>query len=283
MIPSNHGLAVEIHDLHVMRGRTRILDGLSCSIPAARCAAILGPNGSGKTTLMRVLTGQMFITRGLVRVLGETIGQTDIRALRRRIGVVNPSMGAGEAATTCVVDADLTAHEAVLTGFFGTIGLYDTATQAQRDRADEVLAQVGLSARRDLRFGLLSTGEQRRCMVARALVHLPELLILDEATAGLDLLGREQVLATVERILDAPHAPTVLFISHHVEELSPRARHVVLLREGRVVAAGPMEMTLTGELLSRTFGCSVEVRKYDGRYWPHVPAGAWEGLIAGTT
>ena len=277
--PSNHN-AVEVTDLHVIRADTHILRGVSCVMPAGRCTAILGPNGCGKTTLTRTLTGQMFITRGHVRVLDHTIGQTDIRQLRQRVAVVNPTTDTANAHVSgAVVDADLAAHEAVLTGFFGTIGLYDRPTDEQSARADLLLRQVGLADRRDLRFALLSTGEQRRCMIARALAHLPELLILDEPTAGLDLLGREQVLATIERVLASPNPPTVLMITHHVEELSPRTVQVLLMNAGQFVAAGPPEEVISPESLTETFQCKVFVKRLHGRYWLEVLPEAWLDFV----
>ncbi len=197
--------AVSVRNLRVTRGETTILDGVSCELPAGRCSAILGPNGCGKTTLTRVLLGQAFFSAGEVRVLGETIGSTDVRALRRRVGVVNPTTDAGSMHVGgAVVDAELTALDAVLTGYFGTVGLYDRPSPEQSSHARDLLEHVGLGPRAGLRFGLLSTGEQRRCLIARALCHRPELLILDEPTAGLDVRGREQVLATVERVLASP-------------------------------------------------------------------------------
>jgi iron complex transport system ATP-binding protein len=167
----------------------------------------------------------------------------------------------------------------VLTGYFGTVGLYDPVTAAQRDRADQALDQVGLGHRRTLRFNLLSTGEQRRCLMARALVHQPELLILDEPTAGLDVAGREQVLATIEQVMLQPDPPTVLMITHHVEELSPRTAQVLLMRQGRIVAAGTPGQTITPESLSAVFGCRVFVRRIHGRYWLEVLPEAWLDLL----
>ncbi|MCC6580843.1 MAG: ATP-binding cassette domain-containing protein [Phycisphaeraceae bacterium] len=275
--------AVEVDDLHVVRGRTEILRGVSCRIPRGCCTAILGPNGSGKTPFTRVLTGQMFVTQGTVRVLGQTLGQCDIRALRRRIGVVNPTTdSASMHLSGAVVDGELSAHDAVCTGYFGTIGLYDQPTDAQHEQADQLLRQVGLSHRRSLRMALLSTGEQRRCLIARALANKPELLVLDEATAGMDVAGREQVLATVEMILAQPQPPTVIFITHHVEELPPRTKLVMLLREGRIEATGTPKDVITPESLTRTFGCKVFVKRLHGRYWLEVLPEAWLDLLRGT-
>lgn len=273
-------LAVQVEGLTVVRSQTTILDGVSCQLERGKYTAVLGPNGCGKTTLSRVLLGQMFATSGTVRVLGETLGQTDIRRLRRRIGIVNPTTDAGSYhATGAVVDAGLSTSEAVVTGFFGTVGLYDRYTEAQLARARDLLSMVGLSHRLTHRFGLLSTGEQRRALIARALVHMPELLILDEPTAGLDLAGREQVLATVEQVLSQPDATAVLMITHHVEELSPRADRVMLMKGGQIVATGTPEQIITPERLSEAFGCKVFVQRVHGRYWLQVLPEAWVDLV----
>lgn len=276
-------LAIQIDAVRVMRQGKAILDSVSLAIPAGTCAAILGPNGCGKTSLTRVITGHMFATQGHVRVLGETIGQTDVRQLWRRISVVNPTADAGSGHEFgAIVDADLTTLEATLTGYFGTVGLYDQPTAEQRDHAADLLRRVGLAGHESQRFGLLSTGEKRRCLIARALVHTPELLILDEPTAGLDLRGREQVLATIEMLLAKPQASgramTVLMITHHVEELSPRTSQLLLMRDGRVTHAGPPAEIITPESLTATFGCKVFVRRLHGRYWLEVLPEAWLDL-----
>lgn len=286
--PNQAEPAVETRALRVVRGQTTILDRLDCRIMPGRCVALLGPNGCGKTTFARTLTGHVFPSDGTVRVLGQTLGQTDLRQLRKRIGVVNPTTDPAVApgteavslhVTGAVVDAQLTATDAVCTGYFATVGLYDRPTVAQREHARALLQRVGLGHRLDTRFALLSTGEQRRGLIARALVHLPQLLILDEVTAGLDIAGREQVLATIEQLLAAPDAPAVIFITHHVEELSPRTDAVYLMREGRFVAHGPPAQIITPEQLSETFGCKVYVRRVHGRYWLEVLPEAWLDLL----
>lgn len=272
--------AVQVQGLSVVRRDTTILDNVSCTLEHGKYTAILGPNGCGKTTFSRCLLGQMFASAGSVTVLGQTLGQTDIRKLRKRIGIVNPTTDAGgHHVTGAVADADLSATEAVITGYFATVGLYDHYTDAQRERARELLTLVGLSHRLDHRLGLLSTGEQRRALIARSLVHVPELLILDEPTAGLDLAGREQVLATIEQVLRQPNAPAVLMITHHVEELSPNTHRVMLMNNGRFTAAGPPEQIITPERLSEAFGCKVFVERVHGRYWLQVLPEAWIDLV----
>lgn len=277
---ADDNLAVDARGVRVVRRETVILDGVDFQLRRGACCAVLGPNGCGKTTLARAITGQMFLTDGVMRVLGETIGRTDIRALRRRIGVVNPTTdAAGVHVPGAVVDADLSATDAVVTGFFATVGLYDKPTDEQRDRARHMLEVVGLGQRKDHRLALLSTGEQRRALIARALVHLPQLLILDEPTAGLDLAGREQVLATIERVMARADAPAVMMITHHVEELSPHTETVYLMRRGRFLAHGTPQDIITPEQLTEAFGCRVYVRRMHGRWWLEVLPEAWLDLV----
>ena len=275
-----NALAIDCENLVVKRGPTTILDGLTCQIRRGQAAAILGPNGCGKTTFTRCLTGTMFATQGRLTVLDQTIGQTNILALRKRIGLVNPTTDNGFAHVTgAVVDAALSTTMAVCTGYFASVGLYEKPTESQIEHARQLLHSVGLGHRLDHKLGKLSTGEQRRALIARALVHKPELLILDEPTAGLDLRGREQILATIEQLLSQPDAPALLMITHHVEELSPRTSQVLLMKQGQFVAAGEPDQVINPETLSDVYDCKVYVKKSNGRYWLEVLPEAWLDLV----
>lgn len=268
--------AVRMRGVSVRRGAVTILSDVDWTLRRGANCALLGPNGSGKTTLMRVITGFMWPTVGTVDVLGRRLGRTDVRELRRHVAVVDPS-------ELYSVDGDLSALQVILTGYFGTLYLYDEVTDAQRRHAEQLLRAVGLGHRRDQRYQVLSTGEKRRCLLARALVHLPELLILDEPTAGLDVTGRERVLATIERLRRLHPALTVIMVTHHVEELSPRTDQVVLIREGRLAAVGRPDAVITPERLTEVFGCKVYVQKRSGRWWLEVLPEAWLDLVEETS
>lgn len=273
-------IAVEFEHVSLMRNGTAILRDVSFSLPRGTCSAILGPNGSGKTTITRAIAGTMFPTSGKATVLDQTLGQCNISEMRKRIGIVNPSTDSTEYHSSgAVVDSDLSAIDAVCTGYFGTIGLYAAPTTAQRDHAEHLLKQVGLGHRVMHRLNLLSTGEKRRCLIARAMALKPELLILDEPTAGMDVAGREQIIAVVQQILHQPDAPTVLFITHHVEELPPTTSKVILLRDGMITTDGRPDDVITPESLTEVYGCKVFVRKIHGRFWLEVLPEAWLDLI----
>lgn len=269
----HEAMAVEVSNVGVLRQDRWILSGIGWRVPAGACAAILGPNGSGKSTLARVLAGHLWPSEGDVRVLGARFGETDLPSLRKSIRLLQP-------AGPFDVDPQLTAFEATLTGFFATLDLYDTPTDAMRAEAQRVLAQVGLAHVADHKYATLSSGERIRVLIARALVQKPALLLLDEPTAGLDVLAREQVLATVQSMFTG-HAspPTVILITHHVEELPPATSQILLLSEGRCAAQGTPDEVLREEVLSRAFGCRVQVRRSGGRHYLEVHPSAWEGLL----
>ncbi len=265
--------AIELREVGVKRGERWIADDISWRVPAGTCAAILGPNGSGKSTLARVITGYIWPTRGEVFVAGEHFGEVDLNQLRRSIRLV-------QAAGPYDVDPELTAQEVVLTGLFGTIGLFDEVTDADRAHADELLAQVGLTKLRGARYSTFSNGERVRSLIARSLIVKPKILLLDEPTAGLDLLAREQVLATIQSLFEKGGSNvTVLLITHHVDELPPATSQVLLLSEGKVAASGRPEAVLRPEVLSPVYNCQLHVDRHGDRYYVRVDPTAWSGLI----
>jgi iron complex transport system ATP-binding protein len=265
--------AIRLKGVGFRREGRWILDDIHWSVPAGSCAAILGPNGSGKSTLTRIIAGHLWPTVGEVQVLGETFGEVDLHRLRKDLRLVQSS-------SPVEMDPDLTALEVVLTGFFGTLGLYDPVVAEMKERAAEVLDRVGMHHVASHRFTTLSNGERMRCLIARALVIRPRLLMLDEPTAGLDLLAREQVLATVQGLFeDGEMPPTVVFITHHLEELPPATSHVLLLGDGRAAAQGPPAEVLRATVLSPVYGCPMHVTHESGRYYVQVHPGAWNTLL----
>lgn len=266
-------LAIVLEHVSLLRGNRWILQDVSWQLESGSCAAIVGPNGCGKSTLARIIAGYLWPTRGTVSVAGERFGQVDLNQLREKIRLVQPN-GPFE------VEATLTTRDVLLTGLHGTLGLYDQPTVADLHRAGELLAQVGLKQVADSPFHLLSSGERMRALIARALMVRPALLLLDEPTAGLDILAREQVLAIIQNLHDSPeHSTTIILITHHLEELPPSIDQVLLMEAQHVVASGNAEAVLTDERVSRAYGCPVHVDRTDGRYWLRVSPTDWDGIL----
>ncbi|MDB5354809.1 MAG: ABC-type molybdenum transport system, ATPase component/photorepair protein PhrA [Phycisphaerales bacterium] len=266
--------AIALRGVGVARSDRWILRDINWTVPTGACAAILGPNGSGKSTLTKIIAGHLWPTTGDVRVLGEHFGEVDLHELRRGLRLVTST-------SPVELDPDLTAHEVALTGFFGTLGLYEDVTPQMREEATEILNRVGLHSVADHRYTTLSSGERMRCLLARALVIRPRLLLLDEPTAGLDLLAREQILAAVQGLTTTEGAerPTVLMITHHLEELPPATSHILLLDNGRAAAMGPPEEVLTPGTLSPVYHCPMEITRLGGRFYAQVHPEAWEGIL----
>ena len=240
--------------------RRPILDEVTWEAGSGERWALLGPNGAGKTTLLTLVGADDFPSTGAVEVLGERLGRTDVFRLRQRIGFVDARLGRRFAPA-------LTAEEVVHTGATGTVGLFDERIgEVAHRRTGSLIATFGVEPIAGRRFADCSHGERTRTLIARALVSRPELLLLDEPGAGLDLAGRETLLTSLSRLArDEPSLATVM-TTHHLEELPSETTHAALLRSGRIVAAGPAEETLTAEALSACFGLGLDVRRVGGRW-----------------
>ncbi len=230
-------------------------------VAAGSCCAILGPNGSGKSTLLAVLSGYVWPSSGAVSIGGRVFGKVDLTEIRSTIGLIEPSRSPE-------FDPRVSVRDVVASGLFGTVRLpiHRGVSAAQWRRVDEEIEQFGLGGLRETVFAQLSTGEQMKALLARALVGKPGLLLLDEPTAGLDMGMRAACIGVLEQLLNRRSHPTVVIVTHHLDELPRSVDQVVLLKAGRVLSEGPAEQVLTSDRLSRLFDCRVEVFKNDGRY-----------------
>ncbi len=254
------GDALRMRDVGVIRDGATLLDGISWTVDAEQRWVILGPNGAGKTTLLRVASTRLFPSRGVVDVLGERLGAVDVFELRPRIGLSSVVLGERIPPRERVLDV-------VLTASYGIVGRWrERYERGDEDRAQAVLAQLGASHLRDRTYGTLSEGERKRAQIARALMTDPELLLLDEPAAGLDLGGREDLVGRLASLASDPTAPTIVLVTHHVEEIPAGFTHGLLLRRGRIVAGGPLESVLTEQTLSETFGMALVLEYRAGRY-----------------
>lgn len=246
----------------VQHGRTLLKD-VSWTVSSGQHWALLGPNGAGKTSLLNIIMGYQWPTSGTVEVLGRRFGQTDLRQLRTEIGWVSASLVdwlAGHHGKDSV-------REVVASGRFASIGLYQAISPSLNAAVDEALELFALTAQAATPFRHLSQGERQRAILARAWMAQPQLLILDEPASGLDLPGRETLLQVVERLTHSSRHPTLLYVTHHPEELIPEISHVLLLRAGEVLGAGPKAEWITDAHLTRLFGLAVRVFWDEGRPW----------------
>jgi iron complex transport system ATP-binding protein len=254
---------IELRGVSFLRQGRAILSGVNWRVPFGQHWAVVGANGSGKTTLLGVLVGYLWPSAGRVWTLGEELGQTDLRQLRKRVGWVSSAMGA-------MIHPDQTALKMTLSGAFGSTALFDRPSRDQVKRARSLLTLVGLRGRAAAPYGVLSLGEQQRVLIARALMARPELLVLDEACAGLDIAAREHVLKVVGELAHSHPHMTLLLVTHHIEEIPPACSHVLVLKGGKVLARGAKDSVLTGAVLSRAFGVPIEVHCAGGRWWPRT-------------
>ncbi len=237
-----------------------LLNSVSLIVDESERWVVIGPNGAGKTTLLQLLGAQLYPSDGVVGLLGEVGGAVAVFELRPRIGLSSSAFAERIPAGEKVRDVVLSAAYAVVGRWREDYDEYDV------DRADDLLRSLRIDHLADRTFGTLSEGERKRTQIARALMTDPELLLLDEPASGLDLAGRESLVDTLSGICLDPASPATILVTHHVEEIPEGITHALLLKDGDVVAAGPIDQSLTGENLSQTFGLPLTVEHSDGRW-----------------
>jgi iron complex transport system ATP-binding protein len=251
---------LEFADVTVRRGQATLLDRVSWTVEEDERWVVLGPNGAGKTTLLQVAAAQIHPTSGVAGILDEVLGTVDVFDLRPRIGLTSAALAER-------IPRDERVHDVVVSASYGVVGRWREAYDGlDHERADALLVEVGVKHLADRTFGTLSEGERKRVQIARALMTDPELLLLDEPAAGLDLGGREDLVSTLSVLAHDADSPATVLVSHHVEEIPPGFTHAMLLRAGRVVASGFLEDVVTEHNLSTTFGMPLVLSKADGRY-----------------
>ncbi|HEY6058178.1 MAG TPA: ABC transporter ATP-binding protein [Candidatus Limnocylindrales bacterium] len=251
---------IALHDVVVRREGTTLLGPIDWLVSGGERWAILGPNGSGKTTLLRVASSYLWPSSGSVELLGNRLGDVDARELRQRVGYGSPALAA-------MLPDSLTAREVVVTARFAALGpWWHTYSDDDRKRAADLLVRLGCGALAERAFGVLSTGERQRVQIARALMAAPDLLLLDEPAAGLDLGAREALIDRLSALAAEPDLPAIVLVTHHVEEIPAGFTHALLLRAGVAVACGSIDASLTGATLSDAFGLPLELDAVAGRY-----------------
>jgi iron complex transport system ATP-binding protein len=271
--PPDRDVVIDCRGVRVVKGGRAVVQDVSWTVRAGDRWVVIGPNGAGKSSLLDVVAARAQPAAGEAWLLGERLGLVDVFELRPRIGMVGPGVAAAIEPRERVIDV-------VLTAAWGTTGHWrEQYAPVDVERAGDLLARFGAASLRDRAFGTLSDGERKRVLVARALMPDPEVLILDEPAAGLDLGARETVVAMLAALAADPTAPAIVLVTHHVEETPQQFTHAMLLSDGAVVAAGPLSEVITGSALGRTFGMPIQVGRYAGRYFavasrPPAAAGA---------
>jgi iron complex transport system ATP-binding protein len=251
---------LELADVSVRRGEATLLDSVDWTVEEDERWVVLGPNGAGKTTLLQVASAQIHPTSGVAGILGEVLGTTDVFDLRPRIGLTSAALAER-------IPRDERVHDVVVSASYAVLGRWrEHYDDLDHQRAEDLLTELGAGHLRDRTFGTLSEGERKRVQIARSLMTDPELLLLDEPAAGLDLGGREDLVSTLSVLAMDEASPATVLVSHHVEEIPPGFTHAMLLRAGRVVASGPLEHVMTEEIVSTTFGMSLQLTHEDDRW-----------------
>ncbi len=251
---------VDLAGVSIVRGGATLVDDLTLRIDEADRWVVIGPNGAGKTTLLQVLAAQIHPTAGVAGLLGEVLGTVDVFELRPRIGLTSAALAER-------IPRGERVHDVVVSASYAVLGRWrEDYDELDHRRAAALLDSLHIGRLADRTFGTLSEGERKRVQIARALMTDPELLLLDEPAAGLDLSGREALVRTLSELAQDEDAPASVLVTHHVEEIPVGITHALLLKEGRQVAAGPIADTLTAANLSTTFDLPLALTQTAGRW-----------------
>ncbi|MDR2352834.1 MAG: ATP-binding cassette domain-containing protein [Deltaproteobacteria bacterium] len=254
MPESPNYLAIGLKNVELRRKDTFLLQNLNWEVRPRENWTILGPNGAGKTLLLRVVTGYIWPTQGQVTVLGHLLGRVDLRELRKKIGWVSSAVADLMPGHTSLLDT-------ILSGPLASLGLYEDPTPILKERAEALAVNFGLANKLSRPFALLSSGERQRVLLARAALAEPQLLILDEPMSNLDMGGRELFLEHVKSLTLLPEAPTIILTTHNTLEIGAFISHALILKQGNILAQGPLESTLTSPNLSTAFDLNLVVEK----------------------
>jgi iron complex transport system ATP-binding protein len=251
-------LVIAVDKATVTRNRSDLIRSVSWQVELDERWVVLGPNGAGKTTLLNLAGARLYPTRGTVTVLGERLGRTNINELKTRLGFSSAGLQ---------LPAEETVRDVVVTASWAVVGRFtERYDRMDESRAQALLDQFGVGALADRLYGTLSEGERKRVQIARSLMVDPELLLLDEPTAGLDLGAREDLVRRLSELAADPDSPAIVLVTHHVEEIPPEFTHALLMRDGGIVAQGLLRDTVTAENLSKAFGLPLRLSIVDGRY-----------------
>ncbi len=251
---------LDLQDVTVRRGSNEILSHVSWQVLAGERWIVMGSNGAGKTTLMQLCSGFMHPTTGKASILGYELGRTDVRELRTLVGI-------SSAAVVALLPPGETVLDSILTAAYGISGRWrERYDQVDRDRAHALMADWGLTNFASRRIGNLSEGERKRVQIARALMCDPELLILDEPAAGLDVGGREDLVARLANLALDQNSPSLILVTHHVEEIPPNFTHALLLKSGKASATGVLSEVIASEPMSEAFGLPLDVEYAEQRW-----------------